>query len=276
MSSKSFLPEDYLAQKAEQRTNIISLVLFGVVMIAVVGALLVTNRAARLVKQQRDEVNVQYQQAGLKIQELTQLEQQKEEMLNKAELAGALVERVPRSILLADLINRMPDRLALLEFELKSEKLLPPSPPVANGSNGRLNNAAPERAKTVQEANQSVQKVEPPRYKITITMLGVAPTDLEVSKYMSELNSYKLLRDVALAFSEEKNIDGRIMRQFKISMSLDPDADVRGIDPLIIPRVKNPMTDQLQFTTQPKLTPGAAPGDTGKAAPGNPGAQEGR
>ena len=34
-NSNSFLPEDYLAQKAERRTNVISLVLFAVVMLGV-------------------------------------------------------------------------------------------------------------------------------------------------------------------------------------------------------------------------------------------------
>ena len=44
MSNQTFLPEDYLAQKAERRTNLICLALFAVVMMAVVGAFLVTNR----------------------------------------------------------------------------------------------------------------------------------------------------------------------------------------------------------------------------------------
>ena len=171
-------------------------------------------------------------------------------MLNKAELASSLVERVPRSILLAELINRMPERLALLDFDMKSERMKPPAPPTANKDvNGKLApKGAPERAKTLQEANEVAQKIETPRYKVVITMVGVAPTDLEVSKYMSELNAFPLLREVALDVSEEKNMDNRTMRQFKITMSLDPDADVRRIDPLIEPRVRNPTTDKLQFT----------------------------
>src|SRR5688572_13272768 len=118
MTQSSFLPEDYLAQKAQHRTNIISLTLFGVVMSAVVGAFFVTNRQAQLVKNLQETVNAQCLQAGSKIDELKQLDLQKEEMLQKAELAGALVERVPRSILLAELINRMPEKLALLTMDL--------------------------------------------------------------------------------------------------------------------------------------------------------------
>src|SRR5688572_9559140 len=103
MNNTSFLPEDYLAQKAERRTNLISLTLFAVVMIAVVGAFFVTNRQERLLKQRKFQINVDYQAAGTKIEELQILVTQRQEMMEKAVLAGALVERVPLSILLAEL-----------------------------------------------------------------------------------------------------------------------------------------------------------------------------
>lgn len=248
MSQASFLPEDYLSQKAEQRTNILSLTLFMVVMIAVVGAFFVTNRQGRMVRSAQEEINSQYQKAGMQIQDLTQLETQKEEMLHKAELAAALVERVPRSILLAELINRMPERLALLEFDMKSEKMKPPAAPQEKDDKGRLITKAKEKAKTKEEAKDSVQKVESPRHKVSIAMVGVAPTDLEVSRYMTELNNYPLVRDVTLEYSEQKDISGRMMRQFKINLTLDPEADVRRIDPLNVPRVRNPMGDDMQLT----------------------------
>jgi Tfp pilus assembly protein PilN len=261
MSNASFLPEDYLARKAERRTNIISLSLFGVVMVAVVGAFFVTNRSARVAMEQQAAINGQYQLAAVQIEELTQLEQQKTEMLNKAELAAALVERVPRSILLADLINRMPDRLSLLDFELKSEKVKPPAKaaPSKTDSTGRLKAGSPERAKTKAEASDEPTKIEPQRFKVTISMVGVAPTDLEVSKYMAELNAYSLLRDVSLEYSEQKDIEGRSMRQFKINMSLDPAGDVRRIDPLTVPRLRNPMNDSLQFSSPTPIGPVPTP-----------------
>src|SRR5262245_30437483 len=123
MANTSFLPDDYLAERQERRTNLICLTLFAVVMLAVFGAFLVTNRQWSQVAKARDVVNAEYQDAAVRIEKLKELEEQKEQMLGKAELAAALVERVPRSILLADMINRMPPQLSLLEFELKSERI---------------------------------------------------------------------------------------------------------------------------------------------------------
>ena len=147
----------------------------------------------------------------------------------------------PRSILLAEFINRMPPRLGLLEFELTSTKLKESKTAVANET-GSLK---PRRGRTKEEAASEAKKIETPRYEVELTMVGVAPTDLEVSQFKGELTKYPLLRDVALVYTEEKEIDGRRMREFRIKMRLDPTADVRSVDPLTVPRARNPMADTV-------------------------------
>ena len=82
-TTTSFLPEDYLDQKAERRTNMISLSLFAVVMVAVFAAFLVTNRQWAQVKSARASVNEQYEQAAVQIETLNELEQQKNQMLSR-------------------------------------------------------------------------------------------------------------------------------------------------------------------------------------------------
>ena len=250
-NAPSFLPEDYLAEKAERRTNLICLVLFAVVMLGVFFAFVFTNQKWSQVKRDQATINARYQTAAQQITELTELEQQKEEMLQKADLAAALVERVPRSILLAELINRMPERLSLLELKLTSEKIKPVAPrkKETGTHGGEGNRLGPQRAQTKEEAAREQEKIRPPRYLVQLTLLGVAPTDLEVSRYLAELNAYPLLRDVTLAYSEEKEIESQVMREFEIAMRLETEADVRDVQPLIPPRpIRNPMTDELQFT----------------------------
>jgi len=248
-SNASFLPEDYLARKAERRTNLICLVLFAVVMLGVFLAFVVTNQKWSQVKRDQTTINASYQQVAEEITELTELEQQKQEMLHKAELAAALVERVPRSILLAELINRMPDRLSLLEFELSSEKIKPviQRKAVRDTEDDRL---GPQRAKTKEEASEEGRKIQPPRYKVSISLVGVAPTDEDVAHYLRVLNAYPLFRDVTLEYSEEKEIEDQIMRQFEIRLKLDPDADVRHVNPLTKAHgIRDPMSNELKFTT---------------------------
>ena len=259
MSNTSFLPEDYLDQKADRRTNVVSLTLFGIVMVAVFAAFLFTNQQWTQVKAAQASINSQYQEAAAQIERLNELERQKNQMLNKAELAAALVERVPRSILLAELINRMPPRLGLLKFDLRSEIVKSRQEPGQGRRTGRLKR--PKRAKTRAEAAEEQEKIEAPHYKVSISMVGVAPTDLEVSRYMAELNAYPLIQDVILDYSEEKTFNEQSLRQFAIRMTLNPEMDVREVQPRIKPRGRNPMSDQLQFTSpDSKNTASVRPG----------------
>jgi Tfp pilus assembly protein PilN len=257
-TTTSFLPEDYLDQKAERRTNLISLSLFGIVMVSVFAAFLVTNRQWSQVKDARASINEQYEQAAAQIETLNELEQQKNQMLSKARLAAALVERVPRSVLLAELVNRMPNRLGLLEFELESQKIKPTrAAPTRRERTGRLR---PKRALTREQAAQvqEEKKVEPPRYQVSLRMVGIAPTDVEVSQYISELNSYALLKDVNLVSSEERKFEGDKMRQFEITMTLNPKADVRDAAPTMKRNeLSDPMSDEMKIT----------PGSTAAAGP---------
>ncbi|MHC4990416.1 MAG: PilN domain-containing protein [Planctomycetota bacterium] len=240
MSNNTFLPEDYLAKKAERRTNVICLILFLVVMLGVLGAFLFTNRRLVKIKDRQQAINVQYHQAALQIEELNELESQKQEMLDKAELAAALVEKVPRSILLAELINRMPPRLGLIDLQLTSERIKD-KPKTPEKKTGDL----PRRGRTKAEAAVEAKKIKVPRYHVTVALKGVAPTDLEVSQYKGELSRYQLLKDVTLDYTEEKDIEGRRMREFRITMTLDNEADIRSVDPLFVPRVRNPMVDTV-------------------------------
>ena len=93
------------------------------------------------------------------------------------------------------------------------------------------------------------KKVEPPRYHVNMRMVGIAPTDVEVSRYISALNTYRLLKDVNLVSSEEHKFEGEKMRQFEIMMTLNPKADVRDAAPTMKHNeLSDPMTDEMRIT----------------------------
>lgn len=231
----SFLPEDYLARITERRTNIISLTLFAIVLFGVVGAFFVTNRQWSTVKEQQESINVRYTQAAQQIEQLKTLESQKESMLAKAELTTALIEKAPRSLLLADLINRMPDKLALLEFSLTSKRIEAPRPKAAAAqprSMGGARGRPPQPDPNAQE-NPAPQA---PRFQTTLVLVGVAPGHEDVSQYLAQLQASPLLRDVDLKFSEFTMLKNIELIKFRIEASLNEDADARRIEPLTADR----------------------------------------
>ncbi len=231
----SFLPEDYVEQRAERRTNVISLSLFAVVMFAVFAAFLVTNRQWNTVKAQQRAINIEYTNAANDIEQLEILQEQQETMMHKAELTAALIERVPRSVLLAELINRMPDNVSMLEFTLSQEEPRKRRAPTKATGTKDLKSEKGARP-TKAEAQEGDEIIEVPRFETELQLVGVAPTDVEVSSYIAALNGCDLLKDVTLKYSENSMVEDRMVREFRIHMKLDPAADARKIEPLLAQR----------------------------------------
>lgn len=273
--SGSFLPSDYVNRKAEMRANLICLGLFGVVMFAVVSAFFVTNRQWLQVRSAQKSITVQYTQEAAKIEQLKRLEQQKSEMMTKAEVTTALIEKVPRSILLAELITRMPADLTLLELQLVSKRIkeAPAGKPGA-GVGGGIKNlsgkpAGSQAGKVTPEAKaEETEKVAPPKFDFTLRLQGVGRSNQNIADYLQSLKQCTLLESVDLKYIKETTIDKMDLRKFEIEITLKKDADARGIAPI----------ENLTSAGAPGESPTkpmvVAPTPGGKSASAEPGRKE--
>src|SRR5688572_19534353 len=117
----SFLPDDYLERKARRRTNAICAVLFCVVISAIGGAFTVTERSMRETQQQYERVQQEYTDAAKRIEQVQQMQDKQRKMAQQAELTAGLLEKVPRSFILAELTNGIPTGVSLLDFRLDSQ-----------------------------------------------------------------------------------------------------------------------------------------------------------
>lgn len=243
----SFLPEEYLHRKAEIRSIVISFALFCIVITGIVGAFFVTNRQWATVKSRQEEINRAYAIETAKIEQLKELERQKSEMIDKAEVTTALIEKVPRSIMLAELINRMPKELTLTSLQLKSTRLdakpvkigARPSATASSGSANRTRGTArAQRGKTATAAAEPPKpKVRPPSYEFKLEIIGLAATDDEIADYQTSLKACPLLANVELVYTSAVKVDDVPMRKFRLEAGVRNDIDARHIEPLQIPRL---------------------------------------
>jgi Tfp pilus assembly protein PilN len=230
MQDTSLLPDDYLAEARDRRTNIVGLALFALVLGGVAVWFTRTNFEWREVRDRQEQVGASFSAVAVEIRDMQEQEKTRREMLEKALLAASLVDPVPRSILLSELVRRMPEKVSLLEFELRSEPVkVPRSKPVAEATS----TTPKSRAAVARGQAKAADKVEPPkaeplRYAVAMTIIGLAPSDLDVSEYLQNLNQFDLLESVRLEVSEEKQVAGIPTRQFRIAIRLGPDADVRS------------------------------------------------
>ena len=237
--NSSFLPADYVARRAELRANLICLALFGVVMFGVVAAFFVTNRQWLHVRREQSLITTQYTKEQAKIEQLKTLEAQNLAMLEKAEITTALLEKVPRSRLLSELVNRMPQDITLLEMALVSKRIkdTPAAPPPpkdgqAIRSIGGGKNTAGAGPTKVAPAGRDAkapppEKPQAPKFDYTLKLTGVSRMNNSVADYMSALKNCGFLDAVELKYIEPTTIEKQDLRKFVIEAQIKKDADAR-------------------------------------------------
>lgn len=279
----SFLPEDYVARKAETRANIITLSLFALVMAGVTGAFVVTTRTWQGLRQQQQSLKAEYETEAKKIDQLKALETKRQEILEKAELTAALAERVPRWVLLAELTLRMPDDMHrdMLTFKGKRAKPATVSPVTANagGTRSLMGNAKGGKPAGPVEK----PKPTPPVFEYQLTLAGTATTNNEVADYIAALRESPVLRDVELQYIREAREGDKLVRKFELLAMVRADVDSKILADSLTSLVKAKETAAAAAPKaaptpkpekQPLITPAGprpqAPSNAASAAPAEP------
>lgn len=222
-SQLSFLPDDYLERKSQRRANVICGVLFVAVMAGVGSAFSLSEQATRRVEREYDRLEAQYLGEARRLEQVRQMQEKQKRMAHQAELTASLLERVPRSYLLAEVTNSMPAGVSLLEFSMDSKPRAGPAPAEAAKTAYELKKAAR------QGAAKTPAGPPPPEIRqvdVHIRMTGIAQTDVQVAQFLNRLSRSRLMKDVNLVFTEELKQQEDRLRKFQMEMMLDPRAEV--------------------------------------------------
>ena len=215
MSTMNLLPRDYVQRRSQHRANVICIVLLAVVLGSVAGAGLVSERSSRNTRQVCDRINRAYEDAAKLIDEVRQLEAQKRTMLVKAETSAALMERLPRSYVLAMLADALPTGASLTTLKLDTRAVRSgPSPQTP-------------RAKHAVVANLRGRKMQATASNLSVTMdiKGKAATDVQVARFIASLAKHNLTEMVDLSYSKQAAGGGEAFREFHLRVRLKPNAD---------------------------------------------------
>ncbi|MEE2681817.1 MAG: hypothetical protein VX641_05535 [Planctomycetota bacterium] len=236
MNEPSLIPQDYVNERKEIRRTSFGVVLFVIVMAGVIAAFLVTNRQWDTVRMRQQEVAYQFSEVGEKIGRMEELKIARDDLIQRAELASALVSRVPRSLLLDGLVARMPVRLSWTRLSMQSNEVKRPAQR-KDAKTDRLKprgpSAAPVRNRVRKNAasGDAEQRPVPKQYRTTITLVGLAPDEVDVSSYVASLQGFDLLKSVMPDSTEIVSVDDIEMRKFTITMELDQEAVVDELLP---------------------------------------------
>jgi Tfp pilus assembly protein PilN len=227
----SFLPEEFVVETRERRTGLLAAILLPVMIVAVFAAFLVTNRQWSEVRTAQSAVDKETERVAREIAEMKSLEKIRAQMNAKADLARGLLEPVPRSVLLAVLTNSMPRTVSLTSFELRTEEIKSVKPDPKADAKARASKSAASKARPAA-GGAAEAAPEPVRRRTHIVLVGLAPSLLEVGRWMTALERVPVFAAVRLELMEEKAIDGQKLSEFRIAIRIEPDADLRGWDQL--------------------------------------------
>jgi Tfp pilus assembly protein PilN len=172
------------------------------------------------IEAQHTAVEQEYTEAAKRIETVQRMQDKQRTMAHQAELTASLLEKVPRSFLLADITNSMPSGVSLLDFTMdtKAEMIPVKVPERRSNTIGAPADGAPNTPPPPPQMQQV--------YSVFMKMTGIASTDVQVAQFITKLNQSRLLKDVNLVISDEHVQDNEKMRRFQIEATLDPKAEI--------------------------------------------------
>lgn len=227
----SFLPPEYVKNKSQVRANFFALLLFTMVMAGVIGAFVVNHQRWRKVHTEAEIISAQFAEEASKIDQLKALEAQRADLLDRAEVVTALIDRVPRSVLMAELVRDLPDGIVLTLVGLDGERARPPAAPADPKAKGKApsTRSIASKGPAPAEAKPVPEKVLPPRFTHTVTVEGLSTENGKIADYLGFLKNSPLFSEVELALITGTVVDEVGYRRFKMTMKLREQANARQV-----------------------------------------------
>jgi Tfp pilus assembly protein PilN len=228
----SFLPPEYVKNKSQVRANFFALMLFTLVMAGVIGAFVVNHQRWRKVHAEAEIISALFAEEASKIEQLKGLESQRAELLDRAEVITALIDRVPRSVLMAEIVRELPDGIVLTLVGLEGQRARPPAPPAdpkARGKAPATRSIAIKGAAAATPAKAEPERVAPPRFTHTVTVEGLSTANEKIADYLGVLKASPLFSDVELALITGTVVEEVGYRRFKMTMNLREQANARQV-----------------------------------------------
>jgi len=223
MANINFVPDDYVQNNESRRTNLMYLVLFGVVMIALCSSFMTIKIRQRACGIKEKLVTTKMSQIQEAIKQFEELQSKRGAMMRTALTTAELLEPVPRSVLLASLTNNLPQGVSLLKVSLVQKE------PRQTSHVAPTSKYQAAQAKKAAAAKDKVSREK--LLETHIDIEGIAPSDLQVAAYIERLSNSSLLDNVALVESKEHKVeDSTTLRQFKLMAMLRKDVHLTKED----------------------------------------------
>ncbi len=197
MSTINLLPDDYAKKQAQFRASVLCVVLFGIIMAGVWWASRVSDEKHQSLREDQLAVNEQYRRTEQVISTMHDLEQRKSLMEKRAKDTSDLMEKLPRSFLMAKASLCCPETIRLRKMEIY------------------LN----EKTKK-NRAGRIIRSKGDAQYYTEMVLTGFVKggTDRDLARYLEALESMEFVDRADLISSDVILRDQMVVREFEVKL----------------------------------------------------------
>ena len=185
-----FLPPSLHVEREDKRVIRIGIVLVAVVSIATAAAFATTLSGWRGLLQNRGSVAERWDDANIRVQALAKAQKTMKDSIETATQLERLVDGGPRSLILWELTQRLPEQSILNDIRL--------------------------------ETRLRVTDDSPAERKELITLLGIAPSDASISAYIEALSISTYFTNISLMYAQQEGHTTK--RNFSMRLEVKKDA----------------------------------------------------
>jgi len=149
-----------------------------------------------------DTLSGQIQQTSTQLQQMERLEMLRRQLRQQAEVLTKLGIHVEAGRLISKLSDATPPSLSFLSLNIDTDEI-----PVQL--------SAAERG-TLKEGSKP-----PVDRRLRVRLQGVAPTDLELATFLTDLNQTSFFERPALTYVKERKEMGHVLREFEVTFSIN-------------------------------------------------------
>jgi hypothetical protein len=185
-----FLPPAFHAKREDRRLIRIGTLLVAVILITTALAFATTLSGWRGLIKDRGSVSVRWDDANTRVLTFVKAQKTMEESIESAKQLAKFVDGVPRSIILWELTNPLPEQTYLDDIRLET------------------------RTRVVEEdAEEHTEQ---------ITLFGTAPNDVSISMYIDELSTSPYFTNVSLIYAQQEG--ETTQRKFSMQLKVNSTA----------------------------------------------------
>src|SRR3954471_7652436 len=167
------------------------------------------DRNQRMAEMVSDSLSAQLQQTNAQLQQMQRLESLRRQLRQQAEVLTKLGIHVEVGRLMSKLADSMPPSVSLLSLNIDTDEI-------------PVNISAAERASLKEGSRPPVDR------RLRVKLQGVAPTDVEMATFLTELNQVPFFERVAPTYVRDRREAGHVVREFELTFSINLNSPAGG------------------------------------------------